>query len=88
MERLRSMSQSERREFMQSLSAADRQRMFARFQQQGGEGRRAQRVDPASPKPGFVFVDTPAGQLTLTPIMIGLSDWEHTEVVAGLQEAC
>jgi HlyD family secretion protein len=86
MERLRSMSQSERREFMQSLSAADRQRMFARFQQQGGEGRRAQRVDPASPKPGFVFVDTPAGQLTLTPIMIGLSDWEHTEVVAGLQE--
>jgi HlyD family secretion protein len=86
-EQLRSMSQSERREFMQSLSAADRQRLFQRFQQEGGgRGRRGQQADPAAPKPAFVFVDAAAGQLTLQPITIGLSDWEHTEVLAGLAE--
>ncbi len=80
------MSQDERRKFMQNLSASDRQRMIGRFQQQREHRQRAQRADPASPKPAFVFVDTPEGQLTLKPITIGLSDWEYTEVLAGLEE--
>lgn len=87
MEELRSMSQSERRELMQSLSAADRQRLFQRFREQGGgPGGRERPADPTAPRPGFVFVETAQGQLTLKPITIGLSDWEYTEVMAGLEE--
>lgn len=86
MERIQAMSGDERRQFMQSLSAGDRQRMFALFQEQRDAQERAQRADPAGPKPAFVFVETSEGQLTLKPIMIGLSDWDYTEVVAGLVE--
>ncbi len=74
------------RQFMQSLSAGDRQRMFAMFQEQRDARERAQRADPAAPKPAFVFVETLEGQLTLKPITIGLSDWDYTEIVAGLVE--
>ena len=86
MQEIQAMSQDERRKFMQNLSASDRQRMIGRFQQQREQRQRAQRADPASPKPAFVFVETPEGQLTLKPITIGLSDWEYTEVLAGLEE--
>jgi len=86
LERIQAMSRDERRRFMQGLSASDRQRMGAMFQKQREQRQRAQRADPASPKPAFVFVETPAGRLTLKPITIGLSDWEHTEIVAGLEE--
>ena len=86
MEQVQAMSQDERRQFMQSLSAGDRQRMFALFQEQRDAQDRAQRADPAAPKPAFVFVETPEGQLTLKPITIGLSDWDYTEIVAGLVE--
>jgi HlyD family secretion protein len=80
------MSQDERRQFMQSLSPGDRQRLFAAFQEQRSARERAQRADPASPKPAFVFVETPEGRFTLKPITIGLSDWDYTEIVAGLEE--
>jgi len=86
MERIQAMSRDERRQFMQNLSAGDRQRMVAMFQEQRNAQERAQRADPASPKPAFVFIETAEGQLTLKPIMIGLSDWDFTEVVAGLVE--
>lgn len=86
MERIQAMSRDERRQFMQNLSAGDRQRMLAMLQEQRGAQERAQRADPASPKPAFVFIETTDGQLTLKPIMIGLSDWDFTEVVAGLVE--
>jgi len=84
MEQIQAMSRDERRKAMQDLSPGDRQRMFAMFQEQRAAQERAQRADPAAPKPAFVFVETPEGQLTLKPIMIGLSDWDYTEVVAGL----
>jgi len=84
MQQIQAMSQDERRKFMQNLSAGDRQRMIGMFQQLREQRQRAQRADPASPKPAFVFVETPEGQLTLKPITIGLSDWEYTEVMAGL----
>ena len=86
MEQIQAMSQDERREFMQGLSAGERQRLFALFQEQRAARERAERADPASPKPAFVFVETPEGQLTLRPITIGLSDWDYTEIIAGLDE--
>ncbi|MBT8462205.1 MAG: efflux RND transporter periplasmic adaptor subunit [Gemmatimonadetes bacterium] len=86
MERIQAMSQDERRQFMQNLSAGERQRLFAMFQEQREARDRAERANPASPKPAFVFVETPEGQLTLRPITIGLSDWDYTEVVSGLDE--
>ena len=85
MERIQNMSQDERRQYMQSLSPGDRQRMFAAFQEMRTARERAQRADPASPKPAFVFVETPEGQFTLKPITIGLSDWDNTEILAGLE---
>ncbi len=86
MERIQAMSRDERQEFMQNLSAGERQRMFAMFQEAREARERAERANPASPKPAFVFVETPEGQLTLSPITIGLSDWDYTEVIAGLEE--
>jgi len=86
MEQIQAMSQDERREYMQGLSAGERQRLFALFQEQRDARERAERADPASPKPAFVFVETPEGQLTLRPITIGLSDWDYTEIIAGLEE--
>jgi HlyD family secretion protein len=86
MERIQAMSQDERREFMMGLSAGERQRLFALFQEQREARESAERANPASPKPAFVFVETPEGQLTLSPITIGLSDWDYTEVIAGLDE--
>ena len=86
MAEIQAMSQDERREFMQSLSPGDRQRMFAMFQEQRAAQERAERANPAAPKPAFVFVETPEGQLTLRPITIGLSDWDYTEIIAGLEE--
>jgi HlyD family secretion protein len=85
-ERIQAMSQDERRQFMQSLSPGDRQRMVAAFQERRTAREREQRADPASPKPAFVFVETPEGRFTLKPITIGLSDWDYTEIVAGLEE--
>ena len=86
MERIQAMSQDERREFMQNLSPGERQRLFAVFQEQSAAQERAERANPAAPKPAFVFVETPEGQLTLRPITIGLSDWDYTEIIAGLDE--
>ena len=86
MAEIQAMSQDERQEFMQSLSSGDRQRLFAMFQEQRAARERAERANPAAPKPAFVFVETPEGQLTLRPITIGLSDWDYTEIIAGLEE--
>jgi hypothetical protein len=85
MSQFQSMSQEERREYMQNLSAADRQRLFARFQEMREARERAERAAPGSPKPGFIFVDTPRG-ITLKPVTLGLSDWDYTEIIAGLSE--
>ncbi|MFQ5747210.1 MAG: efflux RND transporter periplasmic adaptor subunit [Gemmatimonadota bacterium] len=82
---IRSMSDRERRRFFQGLSAADRQRLFSQLRQRGG-GRRAERADPGRPRPAFVFVEDEAGALSLRPVRIGLSSWEYTEVLAGLEE--
>ncbi len=85
MQRMQSMSREERREYFQSLDPAERRRLFAAMQQFRGSQGRGQ-PNPGSPRPAFVFMETPEGGLTLAPITIGLSDWEHTELLNGLPE--
>lgn len=84
--RLRSMSPDERRELFESLSPAQRQRLMQRAREMREASRAAQRSDPGRPKPGYVFVRGPQGALSLKPIRIGLSTWERTEILAGLEE--
>ncbi len=85
-QKMQGMSREERMKFFQSLSAADRQRLMEAFRAQREGQSSADRVNPGRPKPAFVFVDGQDGMLTLKPVQIGLSDWEYTEVLAGLEE--
>ncbi|MEJ2482894.1 MAG: hypothetical protein P8049_07215, partial [Gemmatimonadota bacterium] len=63
-----------------------RQKLFAMFQQLRESQEQASRGDPSAPKDAFVFVDDEQGLLTLRPIRIGLSSWEYTEILGGLEE--
>jgi len=83
---MRSMSQEQRRELFASLTAEQRQRLMQRGRAAADAAERANRQDPARPRPAFVFNYAENGTLTLRPVLIGLSSWEHTEVVAGLAE--
>lgn len=85
-ERVQAMSREERRALIENLPPAERQRLFQRLEELREQEARAERSDPGRPKPAFVFVSTPRGGMTLEPVLIGLSSWEHTEVVAGVQE--
>ena len=81
-ERLRSMSPEERREYFMNLDPAERQRLMAA----GREGReQAERADPGRPKSAYSFHYDAQGRLAAAPILIGLSTWESTEVVSGLE---
>ncbi|MDT8436037.1 MAG: efflux RND transporter periplasmic adaptor subunit [Gemmatimonadota bacterium] len=84
-ERLQAMSREERQKLIQRLEPAQRQRLFAMFQQAREQEERQARADPARPRDAFVFVDEPGRGLTPKPIRIGLSSWEFTEVLAGLE---
>jgi len=70
----------------QNLTAGQRQQLMQQAQQAREGEARAARLDPARPKEAFVFVYTEDGALTIRPVMIGLSSWEYTEIVAGLSE--
>lgn len=85
-ERIRSMSQEERREMFQSLDAAQRRQLFQRMQEMRERQEAAARANPARPKPAFVFRRDEAGRLTLHPITVGLSNYDYTQVIAGLEE--
>lgn len=41
---------------------------------------------PGAPRPAVVFVVGEDGVLTPRPILMGVNDWDNTEVLAGLQE--
>jgi HlyD family secretion protein len=84
--KLSSMSQQERRNWFQSLSAADRQRAFQLFRQQREREEQANRADPARPRAAFVFAAGQGGGLELKPITIGLSNFDYTQVIEGLDE--
>lgn len=85
-QQMQNASREERMEFFQSLSAGERQRLMEYMRAQREQQSAAERTNPGRPKPAFVFVEDDAGALTLKPIQIGLSDWEYTEVLAGLEE--
>ena len=120
LDELASMSQSERRELMQSLDAEQRRQLASRMRERGGfegqaggraavGGRAPLAIGPGGPPPGalfggaagggpsrttdrssprdaFAFVRTAEGGLTLEPIRVGLSSWEETEILGGLEE--
>jgi HlyD family secretion protein len=80
---LRSMSQEERRALFQSLSPSLRQQLMERFRGSSAAGPRAGR---SGPRKAFVFEYDAQGKLTLKPILVGMSSWEETAIVAGLSE--
>lgn len=82
--RVATMSQSERMEWFQGLSGADRGRVMQLFQQQregGGDRGRSS----GEPRPAFVFLQDAQGVITVKAIMIGLSDFDYTQIVSGLE---
>ena len=83
---LQAMSREERTELVQSLEPAQRQKLFGMFQQIQEQQEKAARADPSRPKDAFVFISDEQGLLTLRPIRIGLSSWEFTEVLGGVEE--
>lgn len=83
---VQSMSQEERREWFMKLTAAERQRMMQLFRERQEQQERADRADPGRPRSAFVFLTNEAGQLELEPITIGLSNYDYTQVLAGLDE--
>lgn len=84
-ERLRSMSPEERREYFMKLDPAERQRLMAAGRAAREAQERAGRGDPGRPRPAYIFRYDPEGRLTAAPILIGLSTWESTEVLSGLE---
>lgn len=84
-EEIRSMSREERRELFRSLSQEQRQRLMQRLRGGGGPDAAA-RSRSGQPQKAFVFVRDRQGRLTLEPILVGMSSWEETEIVAGLDE--
>jgi HlyD family secretion protein len=83
--RLATMSQSDRMKWFEGLSAAERSRAMQLFQQQGG-GRGSRNTRPGQPRPAFVFQYDATGALTVKPIMIGLGNFDYTQVISGLEE--
>lgn len=91
MSEFQSMSQEERMRVFQNMSDEERRRMMQQFRNQGGGGPGGGRGGgqarrPDEPRPAFVFRYDANGLLDLKPVMIGLSDFDHTQIVRGLEE--
>ena len=70
-----------------NVADADRTKLSACREQMGGAGARAVRGQSrgnGDVRPGVVFVQTAAG-LEPRRVMLGLNDWDFTEVVSGLE---
>lgn len=95
MSEFQSMSQQERMRVFQNMSDDERREMMQQFRSQGG-GRPGgggfggagggNRPRAGEPRPAFVFRYDADGLLDVKPIMIGLSDFDHTQVVRGLED--
>lgn len=87
---LRSMSRQEQMRVFQNLSQEERGQLMRQFRggggPGGGPGGAGARSRPDEPRPAVVFRYDEAGALALKAIMIGLSDFDHTQVVQGLDE--
>ena len=87
MSEFQSMSQEERMRVFQNLSDDERRQMMRQFRNRGGGGPGgggARRAD--EPRPALVFRYYASGLLDLKPVMIGLSDFDHTHIIRGLEE--
>lgn len=82
---LANMSQRDRMEWFQGLSGAERGRAMQLFRQQG-EDRQRDAQTGGQPRPAFVFQYDDTGALGLKVIMIGLSNFDYTQVVSGLED--
>ena len=40
----------------------------------------------ANPRPGIAFVMLPDSTLEMRPVLMGVNDWDNTEILAGLEE--
>jgi hypothetical protein len=40
----------------------------------------------ATPRPGIAFVMSPDSTLEMRPVLMGVNDWDSTEILAGLEE--
>ena len=90
MSEFQSMSQQERMRVIQNLSDDERRQMMQQFRNRGGGGPGGGGGGPArrpdEPRPAFVFRYDASGLLDLKPVMIGLSDFDHTQIIRGLEE--
>ena len=90
MSEFQSMSQQERMRVFQNLSDDERRQMMQQFRNRGGGGPGgpggANRPRAGEPRPAFVFRYDASGVLAVKPVMIGLSDFDHTQIVRGLEE--
>ncbi|MCY3601057.1 MAG: efflux RND transporter periplasmic adaptor subunit [Gemmatimonadetes bacterium] len=90
MSEFQSMSQEERMRVIQNLSDDERRQMMQQFRNRGGGGPGGGGGGPArradEPRPAFVFRYDASGLLDLKPVMIGLSDFDHTHIIRGLEE--
>ncbi|WP_420633883.1 efflux RND transporter periplasmic adaptor subunit [Candidatus Palauibacter sp.] len=91
MSEFQSMSQQERMRVFQNLSDDERRQVMQQFRAAGmgggrGGGPGGARRRPDEPRPAFVFRYDETGALDVKPVMIGLSDFDHTQIVQGLEE--
>jgi HlyD family secretion protein len=86
MAEIRSMSPDERRKAFEKLTPEQRAELMRRGQAAREARDKAARSNPGAPKPAFVFTYDQDHKLTIKPVMIGLSSWDYTEVMAGLAE--
>ncbi len=54
----------------------------------GGATRRCQGClnTPDAPRPAVAFVMLPDSTLEIRPVLMGVNDWDNTEILAGLEE--
>jgi len=69
----------------QALTEAERTRLRSCRTQTGGAMAQTGRGSAGDVRPGFVFV-TNNGNIEARRVMLGVNDWDNTEVVSGLEE--
>ena len=68
-----------------NLSSGDRQRLMQLMQERQERQEQAGRANPGRPREAFVFISGAAGALTIQPITIGLSNYDYTQVLGGIE---
>jgi hypothetical protein len=56
------------------------------MQERQQQQEQADRSNPGRPRDAFVFISDASGALSIHPITIGLSNYDFTQVLAGVEE--